>query len=56
LDKVEKQLGGSQARLGDEGVLGKAPAHVVEGLRKQVSEQVTLRDKIVAQLKDLPLS
>jgi valyl-tRNA synthetase len=56
LDKVEKQLGGSQARLGDEGFLGKAPAHVVEGLRKQVSEQVTLRDKIVAQLKDLPLS
>ena len=56
LEKVEKQLGASQGRLGDERFLGKAPAHVVEGLRKQVSEQVTLRDKIVAQLKDLPPS
>jgi valyl-tRNA synthetase len=56
LEKVEKQLGVSQARLGDERFLGKAPAHVVEGLRKQESEQVTLRDKIVAQLKDLPAS
>jgi valyl-tRNA synthetase len=56
LEKIEKQLGVSQARLGDERFLGKAPAHVVEGLRKQESEQVTLRDKIVAQLKDLPAS
>jgi valyl-tRNA synthetase len=56
LEKIEKQLGGAQARLGDEQFLGKAPAHVVEGLRKQVGEQGVLRDKIVAQLKDLPSS
>ena len=56
LEKIEKQLGGAQARLGDEQFLGKAPAHVVEGLRKQVSEQVILREKIDAQLKDLPVS
>ncbi len=56
LEKLDKLLGGAQARLGDEQFLGKAPAHVVEGLRKQVSEQVTLRDKLQAQLKDLPAS
>jgi valyl-tRNA synthetase len=56
LEKIEKQLGGAQARLGDEQFLGKAPAHVVEGLRKQVGEQGVVRDKIVAQLQDLPSS
>ena len=54
LEKLDKLLSGAQARLGDEQFLGKAPAHVVEGLRKQVSEQVTLRDKLDSQLKDLP--
>jgi valyl-tRNA synthetase len=54
LEKVEKQLAAAQARLGDEQFLKKAPAHVVEGLRKQVEELVILRDKIVAQLNELP--
>src|SRR6202521_2625621 len=49
LEKIEKQLAGAQARLGDEQFLTKAPAHVVEGLRKQVEERATLRDKILAQ-------
>jgi valyl-tRNA synthetase len=38
LEKIEKQLGGAQRQLGDEQFLSKAPAHVVEGLRKQVEE------------------
>jgi valyl-tRNA synthetase len=54
LEKIEKQLAGAQARLGDEQFLRKAPAQVVEGLRKQVEELVILRDKIVAQLNELP--
>jgi valyl-tRNA synthetase len=53
LEKIEKQLAGAQARLVDEQFLRKAPAHVVEGLRKQVVEQTILRNKIVAQLKEL---
>jgi valyl-tRNA synthetase len=53
LEKIGKQLAGAQARLGDEQFLRKAPAHVVEGLRKQVEEQTTLRDKILAQLNEL---
>ena len=53
LDKIEKQLAGAQTRLGDEQFLKKAPAHVVEGLRKQVEELTILREKIVAQTKEL---
>ncbi|MGB7927418.1 MAG: valine--tRNA ligase [Terriglobales bacterium] len=53
LEKIEKQLAGAQTRLGDGQFLSKAPAHVVEGLRKQVEDATVLREKIVAQLKEL---
>jgi valyl-tRNA synthetase len=53
LEKIEKQLTGAQARLGDEQFLRKAPAHVVAGLRKQVEEATILRDKNIAKLKEL---
>jgi valyl-tRNA synthetase len=52
LEKIEKQLAGAQTRLGDSQFLSKAPAHVVDGLRKQVEEATILREKIVAQLKE----
>lgn len=53
LEKIEKQLGGAQARLGDEQFLKKAPAHVVDGLRKQVEEMTILQQKTLGQLKEL---
>jgi len=53
LEKIEKQLASAQTRLGDGQFLSKAPAHVVEGLRKQVEEATTLRQKIVGQLKEI---
>jgi valyl-tRNA synthetase len=53
LEKIEKQLASSQRRLGDEQFLKKAPAPVVEGLRKQVEEATILRDKNLAKLKEL---
>jgi valyl-tRNA synthetase len=53
LEKIEKQLAGKQARLGDEQFLGKAPAHEVDGLRRQVEEMTILRDKTLAKLKEL---
>ena len=53
LEKLEKLLGGAQARLVNDQFLSKAPPHVVDGLRKQVEEQTILRNKIVAQLKEL---
>jgi len=53
LEKIEKQLAGSQARLGNEQFVSKAPTHVVEGLRKQVEETTILREKILGQLKEV---
>jgi valyl-tRNA synthetase len=53
MEKIDKQLASAQARLGDEQFLSKAPALVVGGLRKQVEEATILREKIVAQLKEL---
>jgi len=53
LAKIEKQLASAEARLGDEQFLSKAPAHVVEGLRKQVEELTMLREKILAKLREL---
>ncbi len=53
LEKIEKQLASAQARLGDEQFLKKAPAQVVEGLRKQAEEGAMLKEKTVAKLKEL---
>jgi valyl-tRNA synthetase len=53
LEKIEKQFASAQARLSDEQFLSKAPAHVVEGLRKQVDEVTLLREKVLAKLKEL---
>ena len=53
LGKIEKQLAAAQARLADPQFASKAPAHVIDGLRKQVEEQTVLKDKIVAKLKEL---
>jgi valyl-tRNA synthetase len=53
LEKIDKQLTGAQARLGNEQFVSKAPGHVVEGLRKQVEEMTILREKILGQLKEL---
>ncbi len=53
LEKIEKQLASAQTRLGDGQFLSKAPAHVVEGLRKQVEEGAVLRGKTLAKLNEL---
>jgi valyl-tRNA synthetase len=54
LAKFEKILTGNDARLADEKFTAKAPAHIVEGLRKQTDEARTLRDKTRAALDALP--
>ncbi len=54
LAKHEKNLTASEARLGNEAFMAKAPAHIVEGLRKQAAETRTLYDKTRAALDALP--
>jgi valyl-tRNA synthetase len=56
LAKHEKNLTASEARLGNEAFMAKAPAHIVEGLRKQAAETRTLYDKTKSALDALPPS
>jgi valyl-tRNA synthetase len=52
--KYEKGLATAERQLGNEAFLGKAPAHVVEGLKKQESETRLLLEKARAALDLLP--
>jgi valyl-tRNA synthetase len=52
--KYEKGLTSAERQLGNEGFLAKAPAHIVEGLKKQESETRALLEKARAALKSLP--
>jgi valyl-tRNA synthetase len=52
--KYEKGLTAAERQLGNEGFLAKAPAHVVEGLRKQEAETRQLLEKARKALDDLP--
>ena len=52
--KYEKGLAAAERQLGNEGFLAKAPAQVVEGLKKQHAETLLLLDKAKAALAALP--
>ncbi len=52
--KYEKGLAAAERQLGNEGFLAKAPAQVVEGLRKQAAETRSLLEKARAALDALP--
>ncbi len=52
-ERLEKALSSGQSRLGNETFLAKAPADVVEGLRKQVSENEVLLEKTQSKRKEL---
>ena len=53
LAKLEEQLGKSQRQLGNEQFMKKAPANIVEGLKKQVAELQILIDKTKRALEGL---
>jgi valyl-tRNA synthetase len=52
--KYEKGLAAAERQLGNEGFLAKAPANVVEGLKKQESETRLLLEKARVALDALP--
>ncbi|MDR3744699.1 MAG: valine--tRNA ligase [Acidobacteriaceae bacterium] len=54
LAKYEKGLVAAERQLSNEAFMAKAPAHIVEGLRKQAAETRTLHDKTKAALEALP--
>jgi len=53
LEKYEKNIASADRQLNNEGFLAKAPAHVVEGLRKQKAENESLRDKSRKKFEEL---
>jgi valyl-tRNA synthetase len=52
--KYEKGLSAAERQLGNEGFLAKAPAHIVDGLKKQEAETRLLLEKAQAALATLP--
>ena len=52
--KYEKNIASAERQLNNESFLAKAPAHIVEGLRKQREENRLLLDKARAALDALP--
>jgi len=52
--RYEKGLAAAERQLGNEGFLAKAPAHIVEGLKKQEAETRLLLEKARDALDGLP--
>jgi valyl-tRNA synthetase len=53
LAKIEQEISNAERQLGNEGFLAKAPAKVVDGLRKNLEERTTMREKTKAALEEL---
>jgi valyl-tRNA synthetase len=54
LSKFNKGLEAAEKQLNNEGFIARAPAHIVEGLRKQHAETLALKQKAEAALAALP--
>jgi valyl-tRNA synthetase len=54
LARLDKQIDANEARLADASFTGRAPVHIVDGLRKQTADLITLRDKTRGGLDALP--
>jgi valyl-tRNA synthetase len=52
LEKIEKGIASGQKQLGNEQFLAKAPANVVENLRKQQQEFAVLHEKALSKMKE----
>ena len=53
LEKVEREIVRAEGQLSNEGFLAKAPANVVESLRRNLAERETMREKTKAALAEL---
>ncbi len=53
LEQIEKESANGQRQLGNEQFLAKAPAKVVEGIRKRAEELAVLREKVKSKLEEL---
>jgi valyl-tRNA synthetase len=53
VEKLEKERSNAERQLGNQNFLAKAPAHVVEGLKKRAGELEVLLEKAKAALGQL---
>ncbi|MGD0181637.1 MAG: class I tRNA ligase family protein, partial [Terriglobales bacterium] len=53
LEQIEKEYANGQRQLGNEQFLAKAPAKVVEGIRRRAQELEILREKVKSKLDEL---
>jgi valyl-tRNA synthetase len=53
LERIEKEIANGQRQLSNEQFLAKAPAEVVEGIRRRAKELEVLRDKTKSKLDEL---
>jgi valyl-tRNA synthetase len=53
LERIEKEMANGQRQLSNQGFLAKAPAHVVEGIRKRAAELSVLQEKTRGKLAEL---
>ena len=53
LERLEKAIANGQRQIGNEQFLAKAPATVVEGMRKQGEELAVLHEKTLSKMKEL---
>jgi len=53
LEKIEKEIANGQRQLSNEQFLAKAPASVVEGIRKRAQDLAVLRNKTQSKLEEL---
>jgi len=53
LEKIETGLVSGQKQLTNQGFLAKAPANVVENLRRQQEEMAILKEKVLSKMKEL---
>jgi valyl-tRNA synthetase len=53
LEQIEKEIGNGQRQLGNEQFLAKAPAKVVEGIRRRAQELAVLHEKVKSKLDEL---
>ena len=54
LAKLNKGILAAEKQLGNESFVAKAPAHIIEGLKKQYAETTALKEKAEAALAALP--
>ena len=53
LEQIEKEIANGQRQLGNEQFLAKAPAKVVEGIRRRAQELAVLQEKVKSKLDEL---